>query len=67
MTLLREKNELVLRIPEHLELPLLEAFIEYIRIKEILAKSGGTEAEANAIVNEIETDWWKNNRTRFLS
>lgn len=66
MTLVKEQNELVLRIPENLELPLLESFLEYIRIKEILSKSNGTEEEAMLIAAEMEKDWWKNNRNRFI-
>lgn len=66
MTLAKEQNELVLRIPENLELPLLESFLEYIRIKEILSKSNGTEEEAMLIAAEMEKDWWKNNRNRFI-
>lgn len=66
MTLIRDKNEFVLRFPENLDLPLLEAFVEYIRIKEMLAKSEGTDEQATAIAEEIEKDWWKNNRHRFI-
>ena len=44
----------------------LMEMIERIRIKHLISRSNLTEEDAFQLDEELKTDWWENNRERFL-
>ena len=66
MNVVKVKNEIVVRIPENIDMPLLQGILDYIDAKMILSKSKGTQKQADEIADEIEKNWWKKNKKKFI-
>ena len=62
----RQKNELVIRIPEKIDAESLQNFIDYLKVKTILSKSRASKSDAAGIASAIKQSWWKKNRGRFV-
>lgn len=62
----RTDNAFVLRFPLDTDLQSLQKVIDYLKIKEIVKNSAGTEEEANSLADESKKDWWQRNKERFI-
>jgi hypothetical protein len=65
MNVVKEKNEIIVRIPENIDMPLLQGILDYISAKLILSKSKGNQKQANEIADDIEKNWWKKNKKKY--
>lgn len=63
----RTDNAFVLRFPLDTDLQSLQKVIDYLKIKEIVKNSAGTEEEANSLADESKKDWWQRNKERFIN
>lgn len=62
----RQKNELVIRIPEKIDADGLQSFIDYLKVKTIVSKSRALKSDVAKISGDIKKAWWKKNRARFV-
>ena len=60
------KNETLIRIPATLDYKIVQSVIEYLRIVEILMKNQGSETTAMQLAQEVDKNWWKTNKQRFI-
>jgi len=44
----------------------VQKVIDYINVLEIAAQSKGTEEQAAELAKEVDANWWKENKYRFL-
>ena len=44
----------------------LNAFLDWLRLEEIVQRSRLTEEVANRIANDIKAEWWASNKNRFI-
>ena len=44
----------------------LNAFLDWLRLEEIVQRSRLTEEDANRIADEIKGEWWAANKERFI-
>ena len=47
--------------------PRLNAFLDWLRLESIAAKSRLTEAEADRLAEQAKADWWAANKARFIT
>ena len=66
MTIEVVNNETVIRIPSSIKFAHLQQFIDYITVKSLVSKSEATEAEIFDLTEEIQTNWWRENKHRFI-
>ena len=45
----------------------LNAFLDWLRLEEVVQRSRLTEADANRIAEDIKAEWWAANKDRFIS
>ena len=62
----RQKNEIIIRIPEKIDPKGLQSFIDYLRVKTIMSKSRASKSDVSRIAGDIKKSWWKKNRSRFV-
>jgi hypothetical protein len=43
----------------------LNAFLDWLRLEEIVQRSHLAEADANQIADDIKAEWWAANKDRF--
>lgn len=44
----------------------LNALLDWLRLVEIVQRSHLTESDADRIADDIKTEWWAANKTRFI-
>jgi len=44
----------------------VQSVVEYLQIVEMLMQNQGTEENAMQLAQEIDANWWTNNRKRFI-
>jgi len=68
MTISREKNELVIRIPENLiGISEVQQFLDYLKFRSVSTKSEASENDIKMVSEKINKDWWKKNKDRYIN
>jgi tagatose-1,6-bisphosphate aldolase len=66
MVIERTKNEVLLRLPADFDTESLQKIIDFLKYKEAIKDSFATEKQVNDLANESKSNWWKENKTRFI-
>ena len=66
MVIERTNNEIIFRLPADTDTIVLERIINYLKYKEAIRNSEGTEDQANKLAKESKKDWWAENKIRFI-
>lgn len=66
MELSRNKNKLVLEFDSEEDAEMVQKALDLYNYKRIIRKSKGTEKDIEELSNEIERDWWEENKHRFI-
>ena len=64
----RLDKELLIKIPDdnNLNIEYIQKFIDYIRFMSIAKKSAATEEQILELSDEINSDWWNNNKDKYI-
>ncbi len=66
MVIERTDNEIVFRLPADIDTSGFERIVNYLKYKEAIRKSEGTEEQANELADESKKRWWAENKQRFI-
>ena len=69
MTITRENDEIIIRIPESesdLDLNELQDLLDYFIYRKIVSKSTATQKQIDELSREVNSSWWAENKHRFL-
>lgn len=66
MTIERTDKEVIIRLAASIDTEDLKDFFKYARYKELTSKSKATQEEIDGLADEINRNWWKVNRHRFI-
>jgi predicted trehalose synthase len=66
MVIERTNNEIIFRLPVNIDVSGLQRIVNYLKYKEAVMKSEGTEAQANKLADESKKRWWAENKGRFI-
>ena len=59
MTIERTDKEIIIRIPSFINIERIQNIIDLLAYLEATAKSQATQADVDALVDEIKKGWWK--------
>jgi len=62
-----KENETIIRISANVNLDDIQKSLDFIRYKEILSKSKGTQSDADSLAKQINTNWWSENKGKYIS
>lgn len=66
MVIERTSTEIIFRLPADIDTTGLQRIVNYLKYKEAIRKSEGTESQANKLANESKKRWWAENKERFI-
>lgn len=66
MIIERTDKEILIRIPNTVDVEGAQRIIDYIRYQEVTATSKATQVEVDMLADEINRDWWEKNKGTFL-
>jgi hypothetical protein len=62
----RTDKEIIIRIPNSVEFERAQQIIDYIRYLESTSSSKATQEDVDNLANDINREWWDNNKDKFL-
>ena len=66
MVIERTNNEIIFRLPADIDTAGFERIINYLKYKEAIRKSQGTEQQADELANESKKRWWAENKEKYI-
>ena len=66
MVIERTSKEVIIRLPAYVNTEGLQRLVDYLTYKEATGKSKAKQADVDALVSEIKSSWWKNNKSRLV-
>ena len=66
MVIERTDNEIIFRLPADMDTAGLQRIVNYLKYKEVIRNSQGTEEQANQLADESKKRWWAENKKRFI-
>ena len=66
MTIVRDKAGLTIRINGNPNINKIQAYLDLMRHEEIVSKSKATDTAVGKLADELNSNWWKKNKSRFI-
>jgi hypothetical protein len=66
MIIERNEKEILIRIPNSVDIEGAQRIIDYIKYQELTSKSEAIQEDVDLLANEVNRDWWKKNKDSFL-
>lgn len=66
MIIERTDKEILIRIPNSVDIEGAQRIIDYIRYQEITSKSKATQEDVDKLAEEVNKAWWEKNKETFL-
>jgi hypothetical protein len=65
MVIERTDSEIIFRLPADIDTTALQRIVNYLKYKEAIRQSQGSEEQANKLADESKKRWWAENKHRF--
>lgn len=62
----RTRNQIVIKISPKVDTFGFQRIMDYLEYLEISAKSKATQEDADKLADELNENWWANNRKKFI-
>ncbi len=66
MIIERTSKEILIRIPNTVDLQGTQRIIDYIRYQEVTSKSKAKQKDIDKLADDINKGWWEKNKDTFL-
>ena len=66
MIIERTADAIIVRLPTNINIEEIQRFLNYLRYKEIVAKSKATQEDVDQLAHEVNKNWWEKNKSKFL-
>ena len=66
MIIERTDKEILIRIPNTIDIEGAQRIIDYIRYQEVTSKSSATQRDVDNLAEEVNIEWWDKNKDSFL-
>jgi hypothetical protein len=67
MIIENNNNEIIIKISANVNLEDIQKSLDFIRYKEIISKSKGTQDDTDRLAEEVNRDWWSKNKDKYIS
>jgi hypothetical protein len=66
MSIERINNEFLIKIPSSVDIGILQQFLDYVRVKTIASQSNALDEDILQIADDINRNWWIENKQHFI-
>lgn len=66
MVITRRDRNIIIEANDSINMKAVQKLIDHINILEITSQNQGTEEQAAELARDVEANWWKANKHRFL-
>ncbi len=65
MTMERANNEIIIRLPDTVDVEHVQRLINYLIYQEAASKSEAKQEDIDALARDANRGWWEGNKERF--
>jgi len=62
----RINNQIVIKVSPQVDTFGFQRIMDYLEYLELTSKSKATQDDADKLADELNENWWKNNRNKFI-
>ena len=62
----RTKSQIIIKVSPQVDTFGFQRIIDYLEYLELTSKSNSTQDDADKLADELNDNWWKNNRDKFI-
>ena len=66
MIIERTSNQIIIKVSPKVDSFGFQRIMDYLDYLELTSKSRATQADADNLADDLNTNWWKKNRKRFI-
>ena len=66
MKIERTEDEIIIRLPADVDITGVQKMIDFLTFRESLTKSNATQKDVDELSREVNINWWKENKHRFI-
>jgi hypothetical protein len=66
MTIIQDKTGVTIRLHGKPNINKIQAYLDLMRHEEIVSKSKATDKAVEKLADELNINWWKKNKSRFI-
>ena len=66
MSIQRINDEFLIKIPSSVDISILQQFLDYVRVKTIASQSTASDEDILQIADDINKNWWNDNKQHFI-
>lgn len=66
MQIERTNKEILIRLSAETDLVGLQRILDYLKFREIAAKSKASQKQIDEVSSESKSSWWNKNKSRFI-
>lgn len=66
MTIERGNNQIIIRLPDTININHLQRLINYLMYQEATASSKATQEDIDQLARDVNKGWWEQNKDRFI-
>lgn len=66
MNITQNSESIQINISKNIDKVLVQRIIDYIKYLEIVSKSTNSQIEADQLADELNENWWKRNKEKFI-
>ena len=66
MVIERTSEEIIIRLPAHIDTEDLQHLVDYLTYKEATAQSEAKQGDVDALATDVKRGWWAKNRERLI-
>jgi hypothetical protein len=66
MVVERVDNEVIVRLPNFVDVEMLQRTIDLISFREATARSVATQEDVDVLAKEVNKGWWAKNRSKYV-
>jgi predicted trehalose synthase len=67
MTIERADGEIIIKIPNVIDVEELQRLLNYLLYREAVASSEATQEQVDELARELNRNWWEENKDRLLN
>ena len=66
MVIERQDQNIIIKTDTGINMTAVQKLIDYVNVLEINAQNKGAEQQAEELANEVNSNWWRDNKNKFL-
>lgn len=66
MVVERSNNQIIFKVSEKIDTQNIQRLMEYLEYLELTLKVKATQEDADKLADELNENWWKKNKSKFI-